>query len=495
MSTWGVYGIQGRDAQGRTVAENDKAAVRWFVRWRVDDVLKKRTFPTKGYARTFRDQLMRAKLMAWDADARGWPLDPSRGSAPEGSAVPLLSSTTAVPLAAAAKTFESYCNEVWWPTVSPTLGDKNLLGHRRNMRLLIDLLVYPPGDHRSAHPSATPGGSLLLEHLTADDLRLALVARRGINDRTAAANARHLAAALERGEVDVSLRPVQASAATVRAFYVTMSMIVKAAVRSGHVDGEPLAGVARLAPAPKPVRVTSRLVPSIDEVFDLADAIASLGPVVDGRPRGDRFRALVLAAGTLAARPGELVAHPPEFIEFGDASAPTIVTFEETEAAVYDTETGICGRRTRSLKHRDVGESRHVPAMPETADALRTHLERGYSTHDRTFTSPTGRGHLDWGNIQAVYWRPACERVFAGTAKAALAAMPPKTLRKAAITHWLDSGISIYLASDWAGHSTDVAELYYAGRADASYAKEVELLTRTRSQGPDVDQRRGHDSR
>jgi integrase len=490
-----VYGIQGRDAQGRTVAENDKAAVRWFVRWRVDDVLKKRTFPTKGYARTFRDQLMRAKLMAWDADARGWPLDPARGSTLESSDDAPVESSTTLPVGTPPRTIESYCNDVWWPTVSPTLGDKNLLGHRRNMRLLIELLVYAPGDLRSAHPAATPGGSLLLEHLTADDLRLALVARRAINDRTRAANDRHLAAALARGENEVSLRPLQASAATVRAFYVTMSMIVKAAVQSGHVNGDPLAGVARLAPAPKPTRVTARLVPSIDEVFDLADAIASLGPVVNGRPTGDRFRALVLAAGTLAARPGELVAHRPDLIEFGDVRAPTVVTFEETEAAVYDTETGLRGRRTRSLKHRDVGESRHVPAMPETADALRAHLERGYSTHDRTFTSPTGRGRLDWGNIQVVYWRPACERVFAGTTKAALAAMPPKTLRKGAITHWLDSGISIYLASDWAGHSTDVAELYYAGRADASYTKEVELLTRarTRAQGAAQHHERAHD--
>ncbi|GAA4742372.1 hypothetical protein GCM10023350_28890 [Nocardioides endophyticus] len=73
--------------------------------------------------------------------------------------------------------------------------------------------------------------------------------------------------------------------------------------------------------------------------------------------------------------------------------------------------------------------------------------------------------------------KAACERVFAGTSMAALAAMLPKTLRKAAITHWLDAGISVYLASDWAGHSTDVAELYYAGRADTTYAREVALLS------------------
>lgn len=473
MSTWGVYGIQGRDADGNTVAENDRTAVRWFLRWRVDEVLKKRTFETKGYARTFRDQLMRAKLMAWDADARGWPVDPSHRATAEAT-VERSPGPTGSTAGQSTRTFASYCEDVWWPTIAPTLGDKNLLGHRRNMRVAVDLLVYPAGDPRCRQP----GASIALEHLTSDDLRTALVARRSINDRTKAANDRHLAASLARGQTDISLRPVQASPATVRAFYVTLSMIVKAAMQAGHLAGDPLAGVARLAPAPKPIRVTARLVPSIDEVFDLADAIATLGPTVDGRPTGDRFRALVLAAGTLAARPGELVAHRPDLIEFNADGIPTVVTFEETEAAVYDTETNLRGRRTRGLKHRDDGETRPVPAIPETADALRAHIERGYPGHGRTFTSPTGRGRLDWGNIQAVYWRPACERIFSGTAKAALASMPPKTLRKAAITHWLDSGISIYLASAWAGHSTEVAELFYAGRSDTSYAKEVELLTR-----------------
>jgi integrase len=476
VTVWGVYAIQGRTPDGRTVAEKDKAAARWFVRWRVDEVLKKRTFRTKGYARTFRDQLLRAKLMGWDADDRGWPVDPTLSSASrDHRASPEAAPATTSP---STRSFASYCDDVWWPIMGPTFGDKNMLGHRRNMRVAMDLLTYRPGDPRCTHPAAQPGESILLSDLTADDLRLALVARRSVNDRTRAANDRHLTAAIARGETDISLRPIHASAATVRAFFVTLSMIVKAAMQSGHTTGDPLTGVAKLAPAPKPTRVTTRLVPSIDEVFDLADAIASLGPVVDGHPAGERFRALVLAAGTLAARPGELVAHRPELIAFGTATEPTVVTFEETEAAVYDRETALRGRRTRNLKHREAGDTRQVPAIPETAEALRVHLDRGYDGHDRTFTSPSGRARLSWGNMTEPYWRPACERVFAGTSKSALAAMPPKTLRKAAITHWLDSGISIYLASDWAGHSTDVAELYYAGRSRTTYAKEVELLAR-----------------
>lgn len=478
MTVWGVYAIQGRTPDGRTVTENDKKAARWFVRWRTDDVLKKRTFPTKGYARTFRDQLLRAKLMGWDADDRGWPVDPTSVLSPQGREVASTLDVGPSVVSTHERTFASYCEAVWWPMMGPTFGDKTMLGHRRNMRVAMDLLTYSPGDPRCAHPAAQTGGSILLAHLTADDLRVALVARRTVNDRTRSANDRYLRAALARGETDIALRPIQASPATVRAFFVTLAMIVRAAMQSGHTVGDPLAGVAKLAPAPKPTRVSTRLVPSIDEVFDLADAIATIGPVVDGHPTGERFRALVLAAGTLAARPGELVAHRPELIAFGTATEPAVVTFEETEAAVYDRETNLRGRRTRNLKHRDAGDTRQVPAVPETADALRVHLDRGYDGHGRTFTSPTGRARLAWGNITEPYWRPACERVFAGTSKSMLAAMPPKTLRKAAITHWLDSGISIYLASDWAGHSTEVAELYYAGRAHTSYAREVTLLAR-----------------
>jgi integrase len=480
VSTWGVYGIQGRTAAGKTVSKDDKSAVRWFVRWRVDGTLARRTLPTKGYAKTFHDNLMRAKLMGWDGDERGWPIDPDRRSASTSAAPdpssPTETATTA--RAAASHTFAEYCEQVWWPIMSPTFGDKNMLGHRRNMRLAMDLLAYGAEDPRCAHPGAEPGASMLLRHITADDLKMTIAKRRAINDRTAAANDRLLSRAMARGDADITLQHLEASASTVRNFYITLSMIVRSAMQSGHTHENPLLGVAKLAPAPQPSRVANRLVPSIGEVFDLADVIATLGPLEDGRPRGDRFRALVLAAGTLGPRPGELVAHRPDLIAFGSATGPTVVTFEETEAAVYDVESEIRGRRTNGLKHRELGESRRVPALPAVSDALSTHLERGYAAHERTFTSATGRGRLEWGNLKHAYWRPACERVFAGTAKSVLASMPPKTLRKAAITHWLDSGISIYLASDWAGHSTEVAEAYYAGRADATYSREIEMLAR-----------------
>lgn len=475
MSTWGIYGIQGRTAGNTTVPDNDRSATRWFVRWRVDGMLKKRTFRTKGYARTFRDQLLRAQLMGWEADDRGWPIDPATPA--------IRTKVDTDSLSERGMTFAEYCESVWWPIVGPTFHDKNMLGHRSNMRTAIELLVYSDGDHRCADSGVRPGDYIRLTHLLPDDLRRAIVQRRSINRRSTAANERRLAAALEQGQTDIWLPSVEASRATVRAFYVTLAMIVRAATKSGHTTGDPLDGVSVLAPKVKPPSLANRLVPSIDEVFDLADAIARLGPRDGGRPRGDRYRSLVLAAGTLGARPGELVRHQPDWIVFG---TPTVVTFAETEAAIYDTETGLSGRRSRPLKHRGIGETRTVPALDDVADALRLHLERGYNSTDRTWTSPTGRAALDWGNIMAIYWRPACEQVFASTAKAELANMPPKMLRKAAVTYWLDSGISPYLASEWAGHDVEVARTYYAGRAASTYSAEVDLLNaRLRRRGED----------
>ncbi|MDP3953169.1 hypothetical protein [Microbacterium sp.] len=249
------------------------------------------------------------------------------------------------------------------------------------------------------------------------------------------------------------------------------------AARSDHLTGDPLDGVANLAPAARSPRITDRMVPSIDEVFDLADAIATLGPVRDGRPLGEQYRSLVLVAGTLAPRPGELVAHRPEWIHLGN---PTVVEFGATEAAVYDRATGLSGSRTRQLKHREPGEFRRVPALDDVTEALREHLERGHHSTERTWLSPHGGGHLNWANLRSTYWRPACERVFAGSSKPDLARMPPKMLRKAAITFWLDAGISPYLASEWAGHSEDVARRYHAGRASDSYAAEISKLTERR---------------
>ena len=463
---WGVYNLTAKLPDGTHVEANDRRATRWFIRWRVNGSAHKRTFKAKGHAKTFHARLLAAQGMDWPADERGYPIEPSRLAAKAADPEPRPPS---------GPTFENYCEHTWYPTARTNWADKNRLGHRRNMRLAIEYLRYKPQDPRlSRGDDRQAGGSIKLADLVPDDVLRALALRKTSNGRTAAVNARRIQRARTTDQQDLDLAPEATSPATVRAFYITLAMILRAAHASGHTSKDPLLGTAKHAPKPTQKRISQRVVPTIDEVFDLADAIATLGPPgPDGRPQGERFRALALAAGTLGPRPGELVAHRSDWIDWADDH--TVVRFHQTEAAVYDTEEGIRGRRTRQLKHRDEDEWREVPALAAVADTLRLHLERGYGTDGRTFTSVTGKP-LDWHNIIQPYWRPACERVFTGSTKPQLATMTPSLLRKAAITFWLDSGINPLLAADWAGHSEDVSRRYYAGRAASTWQREAELL-------------------
>jgi integrase len=351
------------------------------------------------------------------------------------------------------------------------------------------LLRLKAGDPRAGLPRLSEGDSIPLHLWTADDTNAALVARRSINGRTAAVNRRRIEAAVTEGPsiANVELIPEKAGDATVRAFKITLGMIAKAAMRSGHVDRDPMAGSGAYAPKPKAAQRRARLVSTLDELFDVADAISELGPLMDdGRPQGARFRALVLVGGTTGPRPGELAAHRPEWIDWH--LVPSEFRFHKTEVAVYGAiltpdEKGL---RERGLKHRRDDDFRSVPLISDVRAALLEHVERGYSSSQRTWLSRTGRGHVDFGNLMENFWRPAFERVFAGTDKAGLATSSAGILRKTAITLWADSGITATQAAEWAGHSEEVARIYYASRASTTFAREVALLEDARNSGKGV---------
>lgn len=468
--TWGVYNLQGKAADGTHVAVKDPRAVRWFVRWRVNGGEHKRTLKQKGHATTFRNSLISAQDQGLEADDRGYPIKPASVASIASAAEPVQ-----VP---PSRSFERYCLDVWWPNEGQDKEPRNRTGHHKNMRDAIAWLRYQPDDPRvDLKPNTGAGMSIRLDDLNSDDIKAALRRRRNHNDRTDAANARRIAAALEKGDdVAVEVKPSIASDRTVRAFWITLGMIVRAAAASRQTDRGCLEGGAvSLAPIPKPKPVSHRIVPSIQEVFDLSDAISQLGPrMPDGRPSGERLRALILAAGTLGPRPGELTAHQPDWFE--DEDDLTYMMFRQTESVHYDKEAGVSGHIVGPLKHREPGDYRSVPALQDVVQTLRLHFERGYALPDRTFSSPGGTAHLRWGNLTDVYWRPACEKVFGATSKPMLASMTPNTLRKAAITFWLDSGITMVQAGEWAGHSEDVQQRHYAGRVTPGLAKEAAML-------------------
>lgn len=197
MATWSVYPVVGLTSTGRQPKADEKA-VKWQVRWRVEGVLRKRTFSRQGHAKQFHDRLTSARINDWHADLRGYPVDPT-------SALPTPASTTATETPSsdgaevrsalrAGLSFADYCLGTWWPINESRFNGKNKLGHRRNMRVAVELMTYQPGDPRlDGRPGTGPHQSILLRDLVADDVRRVLVRRRSVNGRTAAQNQRTLA--------------------------------------------------------------------------------------------------------------------------------------------------------------------------------------------------------------------------------------------------------------------------------------------------------------
>jgi integrase len=314
---------------------------------------------------------------------------------------------------------------------------------------------------------------MLLGDLTVSDLERAINDRHRLNfSGRAGAAVRDLA--LASGQRVVLAPTVVASARSVQAFSVTLGMVIKQAQAEGLVS-------SGMWQAVRPLKVHDasisdvRQVPSIPEVFDLAEAISGRG-VTDrgtGLARGARLRAAVLLCGTSALRPGEATGLRTADVHL-DSARPFVVLRQTmrrltvAQAAFPGPDTVVDEHRWahRPLKHRTPGTTRRVPLHPRAVPYIREHLDR-FAGPELFLSSSTGTGPLDWSNVEDAYWRPACEAVMRGE-RSFLGAMPPKMLRKAAITDMLARGISVYVAAAIAGHSPEVLLKHYAGVVNQS---------------------------
>ena len=228
-STWGVYPVTTNQGGAAAAAADGSAGKptppkRWLVRWRVDGVMRKRSFVQKGHAETFRDQLIVAKVKGWEADGRGWPVDPDRRPPtrdPDSWAVGV--------------TFEEYAN-AWYDIRRSGFGDKNRRGHRDNMRFAVGALRYGPETRGFDSAAArSPVVRSCMDDLVADDVLRAISVRFTTNARTAASNQRRIREAFEQGLPAVGLMPERASGQRSAGSTSRLAMIINAA-RESNVD-------------------------------------------------------------------------------------------------------------------------------------------------------------------------------------------------------------------------------------------------------------------
>jgi integrase len=118
-------------------------------------------------------------------------------------------------------------------------------------------------------------------------------------------------------------------------------------------------------------------------------------------------------------------------------------------------------RQRRELKHRAEGETRPVPIHPELVTLLRNHLkEYGTGPGGRVFSLPRG-GILTDRAYLAVFHK-ARAAAFTKAETASLLARRPYDLRHAAVSTWLNAGVSPAQVAEWAGHTVDVLLRVYA---------------------------------
>ncbi len=419
MSRWSVYPIVRLDADGKKLPEKTGKAVSYRVQWRIDGGNpRRRVFTAQGYATTFHAKLLTAQAGLWDADDRGEPLDPDKSPDPT--------------LVAVSKTVAVFAEE-WWSTLP-----RKAAATEQAARINLDLLLTALCDE---HGQSLP----ITEALTASRLNQAMKLRRETNMLTRAFNEREAKRAAEEGRPP-KLRVETASANTERSFRVTMGTFVKAAHSHGLIASNPLEAVLTTKATASPV--------SIRRVLSLAE-VQRLAKLVAAEPDGERYRALIIVAGTTGLRPGELCGLRREDV-FLDADDPHLL--------IDGTERG--GKRS-PLKHRPAGEERNVPLAPVTVAALRLHLDSGWAGEQYVFTSPRGQA-LDLSNWQSRYWDPVMPILAKSTKKPCPPGTGIRWLRKTAITWWLTSGIDVYQAAKWAGHSPQVLLDHYAGVIDLS---------------------------
>jgi hypothetical protein len=110
----------------------------------------------------------------------------------------------------------------------------------------------------------------------------------------------------------------------------------------------------------------------------------------------------------------------------------------------------------RQLKQRAIGEVRRVPCPPVLTGSIRWHITRfGLGPGGRLFGGERNKAELPVLTINRI-WRQARAAVLTPELYASPLAETPYDLRHAAVSTWLNAGISPTQVAEWAGQSPEV---------------------------------------
>ncbi|WP_174552413.1 tyrosine-type recombinase/integrase [Microtetraspora niveoalba] len=247
-----------------------------------------------------------------------------------------------------------------------------------------------------------------------------------------------------------------AAANTVRRKRAVLHAVLEYAVELEELSANPLHRIKW-----KPPKTTETVDPRVVVNPRQAEELLTAATYVGGRGRGRRLMALFACMYYAALRPGEAVA-----LRKDDCHLPAsgwgrlLVDVSRPEVNTQWTDTGDA-HEERGLKHRGRDDVRPVPIPPSLVKILRQHIaEFGVGSDGRIFRSE--RGGVVASTAYTEVWQEARKLAFTPAQVASPLARRPYDLRHAAVSLWLNAGVSAPDVAERAGHSVDVLLRVYA---------------------------------
>ncbi|MEV4293913.1 hypothetical protein [Microbispora rosea] len=201
---------------------------------------------------------------------------------------------------------------------------------------------------------------------------------------------------------------------------------------------------------------------------------------VGKRGRGRRLMALFACMYYAALRPAEAIALRQQDCHLPETGwGRLLIDVSRPEVNTQWTDSGDA-HEERGLKHRGRDDVRPVPIPPVLVHILRGHIaEFGVGPDGRIFRSE--RGGVVASTAYTEVWQAARLLAFTPAQIASPLARRPYDLRHAAVSLWLNAGVSAPDVAERAGHSVDVLLRVYAkcldGQQEIANQRILDALT------------------
>jgi integrase len=231
-------------------------------------------------------------------------------------------------------------------------------------------------------------------------------------------------------------------------------------------------GLLTQNPVPALKWTAPRTVHTVDRraVANPVQARGLLNAVRELRPSGPRLVAFFGCLYFAGLRPEEAVCLAKPNLALPDEGWGELhLEQAEPYAGREWTDSGE-NRDRRQLKQRARGETRTVPCPPELTALLHEHIAQfGTAAGGRLFVGERNGAELPKLTIVRA-WKRAREVAFTDDVRASPLAKTPYDLRHAAVSTWLNGGVSPTTVAAWAGHSVEILLKIYAKCLDGEGA-------------------------